>query len=919
VKQAAAAASPIVFLGPSLPWELARRCLPDADYRPPVRRGDLDGIAPGTVVGVIDGVFDQSLAISPGEIREAIGRGVAVYGAASMGALRAAEVRQVIGVGRVFEMYASGEIDRDDEVAVLFDPQTLRPLTDPLVNLRHAVARLVKSATLSRENGEALLAAGEALHYTERTYRAVVANSPLAKSRDADELVRLLGTFDLKRDDALFLLETIAAAEAPVRSQPQGSPSPGPMPQAAAEPVVRRVRDREEHDAPVLVWESGDQVRFADLVRFLKLTGRYQSYARNALARSGIRFPDGTVAGEATQDLLDEVRVQWGWESSEEAHVTMRDLGIGLRDAADALHAEAVQARVHAALAQRPTAAFDRALRCELWMNELALKREVLRLGAWDYFARRGAESGPPTDAELDGARRCLARLRGTMQWYYVLSDLKELGVAEEEVEAAVHNLALARRAAAPVAAAMCAPATVTATAPGAVTATAPGAGTATAPGAAGRVERWRRLGLAFESSPKAPGSLRFGLGEAEAVEQAERIAKQMGVVRIGLVGQLSTLGVHVAQAFGERSGWSSSFSSGKSETRDGARVGSIMEEAELHAQDAFALPRRAHVSYAEGAGRLPLIDPKTLGLPYDSRYRDDLELDWSPCADLIGGGEVLVPSACLTGERLPHDVLYSPRLGGKIFSSSGLGSGFSLAEAAVHATAECIERHAQRLAELTLDNPGGVGGQQFWFVDEESVPATPRRIIGKYHAGGMLVRILDMTSDIAVPAFYARIFEDPFGGQASTSSDGFACHPDPEVALTMALLEAAQTKAGFIAGGREDYSLQARSLGRHERPRTAVTRSQVFWFGNDRPVRPFNAGAGLRTGDLLTELEWIADRIAAAGYPHLLVTDLTMPRIRPAYAVRVLIPGTETTNPLCTGERGRATCIRDLLPWTST
>ena len=307
--------------------------------------------------------------------------------------------------------------------------------------------------------------------------------------------------------------------------------------------------------------------------------------------------------------------------------------------------------------------------------------------------------------------------------------------------------------------------------------------------------------------------------------------------------------------------------------------------------------------------------DPATLGLPYDSRYTPDQPMEWAETIDLITGRPMLLPLASLCGERQPNDIFYSPRLGGKVFSSSGLASGFTLAEAAVHAAAECVERHAQRLAEIELDNPGGVGLRQFWFVEEDSLPETPLRLVRRYQQAAMSVRILDMTSDIAVPSFYVRVFEDPFHGQASTSSDGFACHPDPAVAVTMALLEAAQTKAGFIAGGREDYSLQARSLGRHERPRTSVAASQVFWFSGDRPARPLSSTVGLVTRDILAELEWLAQRVADAGYPHLLVTDFTTPRIAPAHAVRVIIPQTETTNPMNTGPRARVTCIRDLLP----
>jgi ribosomal protein S12 methylthiotransferase accessory factor len=469
------------------------------------------------------------------------------------------------------------------------------------------------------------------------------------------------------------------------------------------------------------------------------------------------------------------------------------------------------------------------------------------------------------------------------------------LGVSSHELDAMVRDFALARQSARPIVEAM-------------DRRYSPQA--ATSHGA-----NWRALGLAFESSFKPPCSTRFSLTTEESVRRAEQIAKQMNIVRIGLIGELDTLGIHVAQAFGDRSGWSSTFSSGKAETRDGARVGSIMEETEIHAQDAFQATPVIRTSFAESHATLPLINPRELDLPYDSRYCDTLEIDWSECIDLLNCRNALIPSAALLGERVTNDIYYSPRLGGKIFSSSGLGSGFSLAEATVHAAAELIERHAVRLAELELDNPGGVGVRQFWFVDHASLPETPRRIVGKYRKAGMCVRILDMTSEIAVPTFCARIFDDPFESDSSMSSDGFACHPNPEVAVTMALLEAAQTKVGVIAGGREDYSLQARSLGRHERPRTMVPQSQVFWFCNDRPVRPLQETPGFVTRDILEELEWIVDRIAEAGFSQILVVDYTMDRIRPAYVVRVTIPGLEATNPLFTGARARATMIRDLLP----
>jgi hypothetical protein len=77
--------------------------------------------------------------------------GIPVYGAASMGALRAAELAQfgMVGVGRIFEAYRDGVLEPfdepfedDDEVAVLHGPPELghRAMSEALVNPLHTCA-----------------------------------------------------------------------------------------------------------------------------------------------------------------------------------------------------------------------------------------------------------------------------------------------------------------------------------------------------------------------------------------------------------------------------------------------------------------------------------------------------------------------------------------------------------------------------------------------------------------------------------------------------------------------------------------------------------------------------------------------------------------------------------------------------------
>ena len=123
----------VVYLGPSLAVDAAEQRLP-ARYLPPICRGDL-ALLPEEVryVGIIDGEFFQRLAVSPKEVLAVLRRGVKVFGASSMGALRAVETERfgTVGVGAVFAMFRDGVLDGDDEVALVYDPETYRKLSEP--------------------------------------------------------------------------------------------------------------------------------------------------------------------------------------------------------------------------------------------------------------------------------------------------------------------------------------------------------------------------------------------------------------------------------------------------------------------------------------------------------------------------------------------------------------------------------------------------------------------------------------------------------------------------------------------------------------------------------------------------------------------------------------------------------------------
>src|SRR4051794_12155361 len=110
-----------VFTGPTLSPEAARAEL-DAAYLPPVSQGDVYRVALQRpwAIGIIDGYFERVPAVWHKEILWAMSRGIHVFGSASMGALRAAELAPfgMVGIGEIFEAYQSGTLEDDDEVAV---------------------------------------------------------------------------------------------------------------------------------------------------------------------------------------------------------------------------------------------------------------------------------------------------------------------------------------------------------------------------------------------------------------------------------------------------------------------------------------------------------------------------------------------------------------------------------------------------------------------------------------------------------------------------------------------------------------------------------------------------------------------------------------------------------------------------------
>jgi len=204
-----------VFLGPSLDQKSAREIL-DATYYPPVSKGDVYKIIPSGVktIVILDGVFHSTPSVWQRELLDAIGEGILVVGASSMGALRAAELHTLgmIGVGTIFEWYRDGVIEGDDEVALLHGPQDVDycPLSTPLVNIRYTLSKAVEDNCVTAEQAAQLIAFAKALHYPKRSYQELL-RSDILPLNQIEEVDRYLVTrnVDLKRLDAIGALHYV--------------------------------------------------------------------------------------------------------------------------------------------------------------------------------------------------------------------------------------------------------------------------------------------------------------------------------------------------------------------------------------------------------------------------------------------------------------------------------------------------------------------------------------------------------------------------------------------------------------------------------------------------------------------------------------------------------------------------------------
>ncbi len=318
----------------------------------------------------------------------------------------------------------------------------------------------------------------------------------------------------------------------------------------------------------------------------------------------------------------------------------------------------------------------------------------------------------------------------------------------------------------------------------------------------------------------------------------------------------------------------------GKGVDATAAKVSGLMESIESYHAESILRPLKLASNNELRLGhtvvdvaRLPRVDVHA--------FHDDLRTLWIESRDLARGRSVWLPYELV---HLDFTIPLPAGSGCFPMGSNGLASGNHDLEAVCHGICEVVERDA-----FALWRCSGERARQRSRLDLSSVDdPICCQVLDRYFAADMTVAVWDITSDVGIPAFRCHICDsEPNLWRPLPVAAGMGCHPSRGIALIRALTEAAQSRLTAISGSRDDLSRHDAKaiLQAHEELLTELGVSSIRRSFLDLPT--------YESDTFESDLDWLSGRLAAAGFPQILVVDLTRPDLE-LPVVRVVIPGLE-------------------------
>ncbi len=205
-----------IYTGLSMSKSDLKKLAPNYIFSKPVARTDLkEDIKNGIhIIGLVDGVFLNQLAVSPSEIMDCIRHGIKVFGSSSMGALRAAELDQygMVGVGDIYNLVKKNEDFEDDFLGQTFYEDDLDKRSTPFIDVYLVLKKLHAENVISKDVMSFAIRKFRNMHYSDRGVPRLL--DVLSRSRFHDQLkesfyTRMKKMKSTKQEDAIRLVRTI--------------------------------------------------------------------------------------------------------------------------------------------------------------------------------------------------------------------------------------------------------------------------------------------------------------------------------------------------------------------------------------------------------------------------------------------------------------------------------------------------------------------------------------------------------------------------------------------------------------------------------------------------------------------------------------------------------------------------------------
>jgi ribosomal protein S12 methylthiotransferase accessory factor len=368
------------------------------------------------------------------------------------------------------------------------------------------------------------------------------------------------------------------------------------------------------------------------------------------------------------------------------------------------------------------------------------------------------------------------------------------------------------------------------------------------------------------------------------------------GITRLADVTGLDAIGIPVVMAVRPLAS-TLAVAQGKGATLDAARVSAAMEAIEFwHAERAVPVPVECNTAAAD----LDLPYPVTeLEQHAGSLLTDATRMDWITATAVLSGEQTLLPRPLV---QIGRHVRSDWRIYMLTASTNGLASGNTRDEAIVHALCEVIERDTTS----RLTGQPGVGALDL--VQEHIEPSTVTDLVCASHLAllaeaGAWVELIHLRGRFGVPVMVCHLWcEDA----PSATISGSGAHPDPGVALSRAITEAAQSRLTHISGSRDDITPLVYRPGHYQPPIT--DQPTIEWpqvtgqYTCDRHPTDTGEAAWLaRTITAVTGWQPMAVELTTGPYRHsdIAVVKISAPGL--IYSARHTIPRLE---PSTTGAR---------------